>query len=332
MGDSIEELLSWRLSDERHNSEYWDFEYRISRHFLNVKDEDLARRYGAICRNISFLISDLRDQIPIQAYFHSTWWWLRKRQQMLTEYSLRGCEPPQYEINSPMFNFPAAPFTLARPDEYKMLVRYGEAQWLVPLATRGRVRFTPASHYKNEELDPARYDDELTHSTFSRGDRVTITMQDGTRTPIIGDLKTTVNSKSDMYVFCVGSEFDARLFAEFPNDLGSPADAYCVIWDTEEFYRRLLVGTERTFPGWTFHHLPILYFDPYENGRNVISPGISKKLNYAYQREYRFIWFPPRREFLSHSLDFTIGALTDLITVFNRDGSILAGSKSRFAA
>jgi hypothetical protein len=244
MGDSLEEFLAWRLTDKRHDVERWEFEYSISRHLMNLSDTALECRYRSICKNISFLVSASRDEIPIQASFHSTWWWLRKRTHLIAEYALRKIRPPLFEAPSRVGDSIPIPFWQARPHDYKTLIRYGEAQWLVPLVERGHIRFTPASSYKNEELGPARYDDELNQSTFSRGDRVTVTMPNGKRAPLIGDFKTTVKMRADMYVHCVGSEFDARLFAEFPDFLGRPANAYCVIWDVEEFYRRILVGAQ----------------------------------------------------------------------------------------
>jgi hypothetical protein len=331
MGDSIEDFIFWRLADKRHENEFWEFEYAVSRYLLNLTGEALEERYRSICKNISMLISDSRDKVPIQAHFHSTWWWLRKRSQTLAEYSQRGIQPPQFNVDSTASTLPPIPFQQARPHEYKTLIRYGEAQWLVPLAKRGQIRFTPASSYKNEIFSSARYDDELNQSTFLRGDQVKVTTAEEKSIPIIGDLKKTVSTIADMYVYCVGNEFDTRLFSEFRNKLGQPADAYCVIWNPEEFQRRLLTASEKYFSGWTFHHLPISYFDPYENGRNHISPGTSKKFEYAYQREYRFIWLPPHPASFSCPVDFTIGSLTDLITVFGCDGSVLAG-KSRVAA
>jgi hypothetical protein len=327
MSDSLEEHLSWRLVDSRHNTELWNFEYSFLRHLTDLSTDELDQRYRDLCKNISFLIRDSRDEIPIQAQVHSTWWWLRKRQQMLSEYKYRGCPLPGYTINLESSVSPPAPFIQAKPHEYKMLVRYGEAKRLVPLAERGQIRFTPASSYKNEEFGSARYDDEISHSIFIRGDGITITTMDGKNIPIIGGLKKTVQTSADMYVLCLGNEFDARLFTDFPNKLGDPADAYCVIWDTDEFSRRLFVGTERHFSRWSFHHLPMSYYDPRENGKNAISPGVSKKFEYAYQREYRFIWHPPGAAQFSQPIDIAVGPLTDLVTVFSSDGSILAGKR-----
>jgi hypothetical protein len=331
MGDPIEELLSWRLADKRHDTELWEFEYSISRYLLNLPIAELDQRYRSICKNISLLISSSRDAVPVQVHFHSTWWWLRKRAQLLAEYALRGVQPKQFNVEPITPASSPAPFHQPRPHDYKTLIRYGEARWLVPLAERGQIRFTPASSYKNEELGPARHDDELNQSTFTRGDRIAITTMDGKRISMIGDLKTTVNTSTDMYVYCVGNEYDARLFAEFPNRNGQPADAYCVIWDSQEFQSRMFTESNKYFSGWSFHHLPISYFDPYENGKNYISPGVCKKFDYAYQREYRFIWLPPGRAPLFGPVDLSIGALTDIITVFDRNGSILSG-KGQFAA
>jgi hypothetical protein len=141
-----------------------------------------------------------------------------------------------------------------------------------------------------------------------------------------------VNTKADIYVFCTASEHDTRLFAKFPNRDGSPADACCVIWDVEEFRRRIESRTKKRFSGWSFHHLPISYFDPYENGKNYISPGVSKQFDYAYQREYRFIWAPPHAATFSNVINVEIGPLTDIMTVFDSARNVLAGAMRRSAA
>jgi hypothetical protein len=331
MGASLEEILDRRLADTRHTAKRWDIEYLVSPYLANLSDRALHERYLAICKNISFLVTELRDQVPIQAHWQSTWWWLRKWTHISTEYQQRRIQPPRYS-NVPKGPTLPAPFEPTIATSCERLVRYGEAKWFVPLAERGSIRFKPASNYKNEELGSARFDDELNQSTFISGDHVTVTSMAGKRIPIVGDLQRTARSIADMFVFCTATAFDARLFAEFPDELGNPANAYCVIWDVKEFSRRIVAKTQSAFMEWSFHDLPILYFDPYENGKSYISPGVSKKFEYAYQREYRFTWLPSFPCSLREPIDVEIGPLNDIVTVFSSDGLFLAGAHTRSAA
>jgi hypothetical protein len=73
---------------------------------------------------------------------------------------------------------------------------------------RGEVLIRAASSFKVFDGDSARQDDELSIHWFRSGERVEF-------------------SASDFYCWCCGSVYDYRLFYDFKDGNGAPADA-CV--------------------------------------------------------------------------------------------------------
>lgn len=326
---SDEDLLRWRLSDERHDRELWEFEYRVNPYLKNISDAKLDRRLRDLRRNLAYLICPLRDDVPQTAHFLSTWWWLRKRVHTLAEFARRGREAP--ESAEPIaFASASAPLPCVprHPNACDFATKYGEARWLVPMVERGIIRVAPASSYSGEQVDGARYDDELSKHRYQLGDSVRITTRDGRSMPIIGDLRRTA-SFPNYYVLCASNEFDYRLPACFPNAQGEPADTAIVIWDLDEFARRLDTAARAQLAGWYFHHNPVSYFDPYDIGRREhVDAGMSKDYLYAYQREYRFLWLPLRGGVTGDALFLAMGPLEDIAGVFRADGSFIAGRRS----
>jgi hypothetical protein len=308
----------------------WAFEYDCLRYLKNVGGDDLDVRYHALCRNLAFLICDLRDPLPIQCHFLSTWWWLKKRLHILAEYGLRHRTPP--DISALAFLADRADPPLCKPkspNSSDFVVRYSEERWLRDFIEKGTVRIAPASSYKGETLDEARKDDELNKHTYSLGDHVTVSTLDGRKMPIIGDLKRTRSFSVNYYVLCAANEHDQRLFARFPNQAGEPADACAVVWNTEEFSRRLEAAGRARLSSWYFHYNPVRYFDPYNlMPKEDVDPGMSKDFSYAYQREYRFLWLPVAGGIADQPLFLNVGPLGDIAGLFRRDGTYVAGRRS----
>ncbi len=325
----LEDFLGERLSDKRHDAELWAFEYDCLRYLKNVPDSDLDARFYALCRNLAFLICDLRDPLPIRCHFLSTWWWLKKRVHMLAEYHLRRRQLPDTPALVNLANGAAPLCKSKHPNDSYFVVRYSEERWLRDFIEKGTVRVAPASSYRGETLDEARKDDELNKHTYSLGDNITVTTMDGKTIPIIGDLKRTRSLSVNYYVLCTANEHDARLFSCFPSQVGEPADACAVVWDADEFARRLEVAGRSRLPKWLFHHNPVHYFDPYNlMPKEEISPGMSKDFSYAYQREYRFLWLPVAGGIADQPMFLNVGPLGDIAGLFRRDGTHVAGRAS----
>ena len=87
-------------------------------------------------------------------------------------------------------------------------------------------------------------------------------------------------------------DWHSDLFAAF-----SGSDSCLVVRNTETFFSRLEIAGNKVLPNWYFHHNPVEYFDPYERMKDErINPAMSKDFKFAYQREYRFLWFSSNGE------------------------------------
>lgn len=311
----------WRLTDPRHDTELWAFDYDAFSYLERVSNEDLHIRYKEIVNNVDHLVCSLRDTLPARDHIRSSWWWLKIKFQTECEYLRRGMALPKTKgvLSGPER---PVPYTPSAPNECNFVVRYGEAKWLMPMLREGIIRISPASRYIGEvlEIDDARHADELKNHRYVPGNRVRMThVRTGQAIPIIGNLKRTIRMAVDYYVLCFSQEFDYRLFSAFKNDQGETADACLVINNVDKFARRLDVAMQERFSNWNFYWNRMFYFDPYYNvpGKTAPTPGAYKDFKYAYQREYRFLWHPlsfdPGLRF--GTFDIKIGSLEDIATL-----------------
>ena len=114
-------------------------------------------------------------------------------------------------------------------------------------------------------------------------------------------------------MFCCSNEFDYRLFHAFKNDKGQSADSCLVIRDVDEFAKRLDAAVQKQLPKWHYYGGIGAYYDPYNVPRiQPVSPGVCKDFQYAYQREYRFVWGPLSYPGAKEFFDVNIGSLKDI--------------------
>lgn len=153
-------------------------------------------------------------------------------------------------------------------------------------------------------------DEETAKKSFLSSTQTRITMQDGRNIPIIGDVAQTV-SMPDYYVFCMICDWDPELLDDFEGD------ACLVIKNTKCFAHRIEAAAASVLPGWYFHHNPVEYFDPYERFKDEhIDPCMSKDFRFAYQREYRFIWFPQNGEIPEGFKFLELGSLDNIAELY----------------
>ena len=266
--------------------EFWEFQYEVYRYLERVSNGALIERYKDILRNMKALISRDRDAIPIQSFL-SSWYWFRKEHQTRLEFALRDVSllatlPHGITFNNEVMGAPVRP---KHPNAGDVLFRYDKRTHIEKLAHEGQIRIRPASDFQQMEYDRARQDEECSKRSFLCGARTRITTQDGHNIPILGNVEHMV-SMPDYYVFCMTCDWDPELFTDFE------ADTCIVIKDAELFARRIEIAAAPQLPGWYFHHNPIQYFDPYERLKNeYFDAAMSKDFRFAYQREYRFLWF-----------------------------------------
>ncbi|MBU1229187.1 MAG: hypothetical protein KKA55_07885 [Proteobacteria bacterium] len=293
--------------DNRHGyePEFWEFFYDLNRYLEHVPQNTLSVRYLDICKNLQCLTSEDRHIIPRQSFL-SSWYWFIKEHQTRYEFYLRKEELPCSPPNAPIYRCHAgSPMKPASPNAADILFRFCEPVFIDSLIQRGNLRVKAASEFRKCEGDEARNDDELVKVGFITGDRLKVTLQDGSSIPIIGNMKRTAAS-DDFYMFCLSCEWDKVLVDE----LGG---ACAVIKDVGEFAKRLNCAALEVLDGWLIFHSPVEYYDPYDThlSRKIISP-IFKDFRFAYQREYRFLWqHMGGAEAVGH-FDLDIGCLEDI--------------------
>lgn len=304
------------FGDNRHSyePEFWEFQYQCYRYLERIPGASLLARYSDILRNMKALVSRERDVIPIQSFL-SSWYWFRKEHHTRLEFLLRDVELSIQPPTDVVFdNVPSgAPVRPAHPNAGDILFRYDQRKYIEGIANDGMIRIRAASGFKSLEHDGARQDDECTKKAFLPGAHTRITTRDGIDIPISGDVEKAV-SMPDYYVFCMTCDWDANLFSEFDG-----ADSCIVIKNVEEFARRIDHAAAPQLPNWDFHHNPVEYFDPYERIKNeYFNAGMCKDFRFAYQREYRFLWFPKNDEVAEGFKFLSLGGLHDLAEVHYR--------------
>lgn len=279
---TLADMESFRDNHHGYEPNFWELFYEGRRYLERATDAQLMSRYQSIIRNMKALVRPSRHKIPIQDPL-SSWYWFKKEHETRLELFLRGLNVAS---QSEVFNV-----CDINIDSHTHLVR-GEAlfryhsQSVIRDMMMGRIQIRPASFYKDTDLGEARSDDEQSKSCFVPGRGIRIVDKYGNQAPIIGNLKRTA-SLPDYYVLCFSWEWDPALMAEF-------GGACARVSDADQFAERLNQAFSHEMQGWEFHHFPVQYFDPLDGSlKQLIDPGISKDFRYAYQREYRFVWFHP---------------------------------------
>jgi hypothetical protein len=308
------------FGDNLHSYEpdFWELQYKHYRYLARVSDAALVERYRDILSNMKALISRDRDIIPIQSFL-SSWYWFRKEHQTRLEFALRHAALPVIPpVNTTFDNLAfGAPIRPRYPNAGDVLFRYDKREHIVNLVSNGSIRIGPASVFRNLENDKARQDEECSKKAFLPGAHTHIKTRDGQSIPILGDVEQTV-SMPNYYLFCMACDWDQDLFAAFKGD------TCAVIKDIEEFASRIQSAATPQLPDWYFHHGPVEYFDPYERTRNeFFDAAMSKDFKFAYQREYRFLWFPQNEELVEGFRFLSLGNLGNLAEIHSgTDGSV----------
>lgn len=303
---SDQAMKSWGPNRHSYDPEMWEFEYELSRYLENLPDDALVERHVSIDRNLTRLVSRERDVIPINSFL-SSWYWYRKEHQTRLELLLRKISPAVPHLTAVPSNDGAdVPVCPKFPNAGDVLFRFGESRYMLPLVERGVIRIGPASQYVAGMPGDPRTDDELRKHSFLPGRHTRVTTQSGHEIPVIGDLRRTASSV-DYYVLCMACGYHPSLFADFKTD------TCVIIKNADEFARRMERATMSQLPGWYYHYNPLQYFDPYEMGRNeVFDPLMSKHFSFAYQMEYRFVWFSLQGVPATGYRDLDVGPLEDI--------------------
>lgn len=297
----------------------------------NLTVEALGKRLWAIEKNIQFLDSSLL--VSKTTRDHEGWtsfaWWLRARHWTLMEINHRNLkvDPSPIVVEGLTLDQSIHDLTLG---DTGILARVGQAKYLKPFL-HGELRFTPASSYNDSKLGTARADDEMRKSRMRPGQEIRIVLEDGTPIQAIGDVSFSKVRAVEIngalaerpYLFCsFSNEVDPRLIAEFSN-----ADAILVMTDVDEFMRRSIGHLNAVVPNTRKGLVPNDYFDPYYHDRDKLGAIRSKEMDYAFQREVRFVIDPGEDIGLAAAVLTTkTRSFADIAGLYDVDGKLIDGS------
>lgn len=335
---SIDNILALRKALPAYDVELWTFMARVGgRNLRNLTDKALHARLAVIDRNVQYLDCGTtpRDGLPPERGWLSPWWWLRIRHWTVLEFEHRGLTP-SLSLEIPAMPSLAPGFKGVVSGGQSLLVRISAKVWLLEFLQLGRIRFTPAASYRDATLGAARADEEMSKTYRRPGQALQITGLRGEVISPIGDVEFSRRRAIDLrgglqdmpyWMCCFSSEFDPRLFAEFPSG-HADGDACLVIFDPMTFLRRALPHINRAAPRSTKNLFPTEYFDPYYPTEPLPSAMVAKDMSYAYQREMRFTLDPEGGIPLAggQALSVEIGSIEDIAAVYSPSGVRLAGT------
>jgi len=147
---------------------------------------------------------------------------------------------------------------------------------------QGAIRFAPASSYRDASLNVAIQDNELgfTYYPGKSGSPLTKLPR-----PAGADW-VHMRHPSDFYVQCLSLHFAPRLFDDFE------AHSCLIIYDANEFGRRVLGALRARFPDWFVTAFGMTYVDPDDPGDEPILLPTAKHMRYIYQQEQRILCHP----------------------------------------
>jgi hypothetical protein len=173
------------------------------------------------------------------------------------------------------------------------LVKYGKAKHLRAAFEKGVIRIAPAASMDDPSLNPAIRDRELEAYVQPPPSEMTLHAYDGKTGKPKGVFNPIGNvirraSRTNYYVYCLSGALAPRLFIDFGYDS-------CLIFrEPAAFVGNLLQAVEAKLPKWTGAGMPVKYYDPLNSRLEDLDVFSQKHFRFAYQKEYRIIWLPPR--------------------------------------
>jgi hypothetical protein len=160
---------------------------------------------------------------------------------------------------------------------------------------KGALQISPASSYSNPDFAAATRDDEVSFwLSIAAGERLNERIGDSEPTAFDGRVAASRDvlrlQCKDYYAFCMTDRYDFRLLDDFGYD------SFVVVYDIAEFARRLKRSVLAIHPKAQMVTRDVVYLDPYYCATWQLVPGFSKNIRYAYQHEWRFVWWMPDGE------------------------------------
>lgn len=309
----------------------WYEEYRERRYLSDASDEAVLQRARDLMSNI-FTLEQNGKIGCVQPQSQSGFFLWRLFSHLLEEsrlrtgslqglfvkHGLRDALAPKPTSPNP----PASKAVLRISQEQtklRRLFKFGNRKWMRALLDHGQIRVAPASIYNDSSLGPAIADDELSYdlATAAFNDDILSLHPFQTRLiDVFGEPKPAprrLAMETNYYVWCASFGLRLRLFDDFE------ADSVLVIHDAGEFSRRLIQAIRNPLHGWRFTPCAVHYFDPYHPSAETRNVFACKHFKYLYQEEFRYVFLPPSPATKLEPLNLTLGPLSDIAEVLNRD-------------
>lgn len=301
--------------------EIWRAQYRERRYARHLAQPELDRRCRDILVNLLTLRAD--GKISVQPSPDAVGRWTELFTHVLEEFRLRhGPSPAGFSQNvlhsEPFPDYVGAlggratAVLAARTAELGgVVVKYGKRQYMEALYRDGALRVQPASFYAKPGHNGAVRDDELALGlsfALSREDVVAL-VRNPQDVPVNAPeqrLNLELRSPGDYWMFCASTAVEPRLFVDFD------ADACVIVRDQAAFRARLAVATLAALGPHTARDAPALYVDPLLPDTVKVDVRFAKHFRYAYQREYRFVWWPGEPQTALGHVDVELGSLADI--------------------
>lgn len=291
---------------------HWEQEYQKHRYLQYLNDIQLSSRGIDIVNNLMETSQNEKIGIIDPRIKKNEFW------SILWTHFLKECRMRKQDYHSVLGKYDVKlPKSLNDQvyDEAKRLdilgrsylVKYGEKKFLKEMYDNGEIRIKSAKAYDDPSMNSAIQDNELRldldiHPDWFKGlPEAPLSMS-----RYFGNIKHSINSDTNFYIYCLASILRYRLFSDFEYD------SCLIIYKPGRFLRLLKDVIEKSLPGWTVFGYRITYVDPIRPPSLEMDIVFTKHFRYWYQHEYRIACIPPSPEINAlPPLDIRIGSLAD---------------------
>lgn len=288
----------------------WSETYRQNRYLANLPSTNLEIRLKDILLNLldfsnkgePFFNQTLKMNGFVERYVHVD---EELKQRGINKLSINN--PSKYLINYPNVGNAINAWENKKLPTGQYLVKFGKKEHLCQMKDIGSIRINAASFYNDSSLNLAVQDDELSQTTMlPKGTTIKKQNNNGEYEEIKGVKSLSVTNKytTDFYVYCMGTNYQHRLFDDFNTN------ACLLIYDVPKFLDRFLRSIRKDYSNWQLKSGNIKYYDPFFPKPSLDIP-FNKHFSYWYQSEYRIAFKPKSSVFNLKHIDIEIGSLKD---------------------
>jgi len=290
--------------------EMWRHRYRISRDLDHLNDEELSERLHDAINNIRTRTPNAKlGVLPPDGQVGEIWWPIFT--EVLEECSLRGYAYPG-PINISKYRdaldhaFDPIPnmdriISKHNLERKPYVMKFGEYRWLSQAIEKGTFRIASGAYYDRDEHNHARRDCELKR-------HVRLNPRNPACSLATAEW-TTVDAKSDYYLFSLTEAYSPRLFGDFASN------ACLVVFDKRNFLSRIQRAVTKQLRGWQVQVSRVNYYDPVRVVPSKIIVPTYKPFKHAYQEELRLICVPPTPRLELEPIYVELGPLDNCATL-----------------